>query len=172
MDLAAPPDGAQGRAADGWWSLDATLVLADLAGFTALTERLDALGRAGAEVLTDVVCGVLDRVLAPVAPAGGHVLTFGGDAALVLLDGEDHRARGRRLAEAMAQALRDLPPARTGRAPVRLTGSVGLASGRVDLHAVAGELVPAGPAVTAVQHAQAAAPPGTVAEADPVAGGT
>ncbi|MGC8722527.1 MAG: AAA family ATPase [Acidobacteriota bacterium] len=56
------------------------LLFADLAGFTAMTERLAAIGREGAEELTRVLNDFFAAMIAIVHEEGGDVLRFGGDA--------------------------------------------------------------------------------------------
>ena len=60
------------------------LLFADLAGFTAMTERLAAIGREGAEELTRVLNDFFAATIAIVHEEGGDVLRFGGDAMTLL----------------------------------------------------------------------------------------
>src|SRR6478752_8827009 len=81
------PDGARHLAVDG------TLVSADLSGFTALSERLAALGREGAEELTTLLNACFTGMIEIIEQHGGDVLKFGGDALLILFRGEGHADR-------------------------------------------------------------------------------
>lgn len=63
--------------------LHGALAFADISGFTALSERLGALGREGAEQITEVVNRYFKRMLGVVFAHGGDVFKFGGDALLV-----------------------------------------------------------------------------------------
>ena len=73
--------------------IDGTMVMADLSGFTALSERLAKLGDEGAERLTSVINSFFETMLKTATHYGGDTLTFGGDAILLLFDGEEHAAR-------------------------------------------------------------------------------
>ena len=74
--------------------LDGTLVSVDLSGFTALSERLAAKGRAGSEELILVISGVFEGLIGIADRHGGDVLKFRGDALLILFEGDGHeRAR-------------------------------------------------------------------------------
>ena len=73
--------------------VDGTMVMADLSGFTALSERLAKLGDEGAERLTAVINSFFEKMLKTASRYGGDTLTFGGDAILLLFDGEEHAAR-------------------------------------------------------------------------------
>ena len=58
------------------------VLLADVSGFTAITERLARRGPAGAEALGGLLNGTWGRLLTLIAEAGGDVLKFAGDALL------------------------------------------------------------------------------------------
>ncbi len=73
--------------------VDGTMVMADLSGFTALSERLAKLGDEGAERLTAVINSFFEKMLKTAARYGGDTLTFGGDAILLLYSGDEHAAR-------------------------------------------------------------------------------
>ena len=73
--------------------LDATLVSVDLSGFTALSERLAAKGRAGSEELILVISGVFEGLIGITLRHGGDVLKFRGDALLLLFEGDGHAER-------------------------------------------------------------------------------
>lgn len=70
--------------AEGAWRREGCLLFADLAGFTAMTERLAAIGREGAEELTRVLNDFFAAMIAIVHEEGGDVLRFGGDAMTLL----------------------------------------------------------------------------------------
>lgn len=110
-----------------------TLVLADIAGFTALTERLARAGRVGAEETSDLLSGVFTRLLGVAFDYGGRLLKWGGDAVLLLFDGADHAAAAGRAVWEMRAALRRLSGLRATVGPVRLRLSVGMHSGPVEL---------------------------------------
>src|SRR5512143_2318875 len=73
--------------------LDATLVSVDLSGFTALSERLAAKGRAGSEELILVISGVFEGLIGITLRHSGDVLKFRGDALLILFEGAGHAER-------------------------------------------------------------------------------
>jgi class 3 adenylate cyclase len=79
-------------------SVDASLVFADISGFTALTERLAVRGRMGAEELIETLNRVFGAMLAQAAIRGGEMLKFGGDALLFVFRGDDHAMRACRSA--------------------------------------------------------------------------
>src|SRR6056297_225216 len=69
--------------------VEGALVSADISGFTALSERLAAYGREGAEELTLLLNQCFGGMIEIIDAYGGDVLKFGGDALLVLFDGDD-----------------------------------------------------------------------------------
>jgi adenylate cyclase len=112
---------------------EATLLMADLAGFTALTSRLEAMGRDGNERLTELV----NRTFVPLVDWSlayrGDLLAYAGDAILVAFGGADHAARALAAACAMQRAMRELPPLvlASWPEPVAPTLRVGLSGGRL-----------------------------------------
>jgi class 3 adenylate cyclase/tetratricopeptide (TPR) repeat protein len=119
-------------------AVDGTLVSADLSGFTRLSERLAAMGREGAEELTTLLNSVFEHMTTSVADHGGDVVSFGGDALLVLYTGHDHATRACRNTAAMRRIVSEPLVTSTG-AKVQLRISQGVHSGRFHL-----ALVPAG----------------------------
>ena len=148
-----------------WREVDATLLFADVSGFTALGERLARSGRVGTEELTDVIKAVFARMLEPVLALGGDLLKFGGDAVLLLFEGDDHAERAAAGALAMQEAIRSLRGMRTSAGAVSLRLSAGLASGPLHLFLAGSsfkDLVVAGPLSSAVCDLEGAAGPGEV----------
>jgi len=91
-------------------TVEATLVFVDVSGFTALTERLAARGRAGAEEITEIV-GSTFAELARIAGAyGADLLKWGGDASLLLFEGLEPLQGG-----SIVLAQRSLPRRRGAR---------------------------------------------------------
>ena len=84
----------------------AAAMFVDISGFTSLSERLAALGRVGAEELTEVLDTVFGSMLALVRERGGALLKFGGDALLLLFDGDDHGVQAASAAVEMRATLR------------------------------------------------------------------
>lgn len=63
------------------------VLIADISGFTALTERFAQRGPAGAEELKTVLDAIFGKLDDIVARHGGDLLHFAGDAAMALFDG-------------------------------------------------------------------------------------
>ena len=70
----------------GGRKLRGAMMLADVSGFTGLTERLRARGSEGAEILWRQIDGYFGRMMEIITAHGGEVLRFPGDAAIVLFD--------------------------------------------------------------------------------------
>src|SRR3954454_18859309 len=86
---------------------DGTCVFVDVSGFTKLSERLARRGgREGAEQLADAIGGCFERLLRVGYANGGSLLKFGGDALLLLFEGEAHVERACASAVAMRGELR------------------------------------------------------------------
>ena len=132
-------------------SLEATVVFADVSGFTRLSERLARAGKEGAEQLTDAINTCFTALLAEAYERGASLIKFGGDALLLWFDGDDHPARACTAAVAMRQTLRDLSSKRIGAIKVGLRISIGIHSGVYETFLVGGshgEYVIAGPAAS------------------------
>jgi class 3 adenylate cyclase/tetratricopeptide (TPR) repeat protein len=152
--------------------IDATLLFADVAGFTALNERLLRRGREGAELLTNLLDAVFGRMIAEAEELGGDLLSFGGDALLLCFDGADHLGRATTTAERLQQVLSDRTPAHRAIGRVELGMSMGLASGPVVLlncGDTSAQLVVLGPTVDGVLAAEATAVGGEIRHGTPTA---
>lgn len=110
-----------------------TVLLADISGFTRLSERLAVRGRAGAEEVVGLVGRVMTAFVSEIERHGGDVLVFGGDALLVLLEGEESARRGTLTAAAIRQWLDDHGTVATSAGRVSLRATIGVATGEVDL---------------------------------------
>ncbi len=145
--------------------LDGSLVSVDLSGFTALSERLAAKGRAGAEELIFLISSVFDGLIGAAAQRGGDVLKFRGDALLILFDGPGHELRACSAAAEMQQSIAQSGRADSSVGPVTLSMSTGIFSGPCQFF-VAGtsheELLVAGPAATATIGLEDAAQAGEI----------
>jgi len=153
-------------------SIDATLLFADVSGYTALTERLAVLGRAGAEAVTAAVNRCFELLVGCVLDRRGDVLRFGGDALFVAFEGADRVVRALSAAEAMQRVIASLPPVEVPGGTVVLRQSIGVHDGRVLMHRWEGswvEILPVGPAVSEVLRNEAAANAGEVAISEMVA---
>jgi len=157
--------------------LDATMVVIDISGFTAMSERLATQGRVGSEEVTEVLDAVFTQLLSVAYADGGSLVKFGGDALLLLFDGPGHAHRGVHAAAGMRRTLRECGTVSTSVGRIRLRMSVGVHSGRF-LMVLAGhrhrELVVTGPGVTTaveMEHAASAGEillsPATAAAVDP-----
>jgi class 3 adenylate cyclase len=112
-------------------SLDATVLLADVTGFTRVTAQLGALGRAGNEYLTYALNQAFKVAVRSLLTYGGDLLAFGGDALLAVFRGPDCAAAATTSAWQMQAALAalDLDPFIGLSEPLRLQIKIGLASG-------------------------------------------
>ena len=114
-----------------WSERDATVIFADVSGFTRLSERLAALGAEGSEAVKEIINAIFEPCLEHALRAGGDVIKFAGDGFLTSFDGDDHPVRAARAAAAMQRTVRQLDTFRTpvGRIRPRLT--VGAETGDV-----------------------------------------
>src|SRR5688500_20009366 len=94
-----------------------------------MSERLSTLGKAGAEEITEVMNATFAALLGVAYAQGGGLLKFGGDALLLLYDGDDHAGRAARAAFEMRRTLRAMGRPRTSAGPVQLRMHAGLNSG-------------------------------------------
>ncbi len=179
-DAGAPPEASLWpyvpRLLPGWLataqgrehrSVDGSLVLLDISGFTELTERLARRGREGAEEMSDLLGATFEELLASADAEGAELLKWGGDALLLLVDGPPSAIRACRAAVAMRRALRRVGRLSTSAGPVVLRASVGVHTGGVDLFLVGEpeihrELAVAGPGASEVVRLQASAGAGQV----------
>jgi class 3 adenylate cyclase/tetratricopeptide (TPR) repeat protein len=147
-------------------AVDGTCVFVDVSGFTKLSERLARRGgREGAEQLADAIGRCFEGLLAVAYDKGGGLLKFGGDALLLLFDGDAHMERACASARAMSAELHAHRAVHTGTAAVELRMSVGVHSGEYLLFAVGEshrELLIAGPAATEVVRMEQEAATGEV----------
>lgn len=130
---------------------EGTLAFVDISGFTALTERLESRGKIGAEVLRDTLDRIFKALLDEAYAWGAGLLKWGGDALLLLFDGEAHPERAARAAWEMQQTIERVGRIRVDGGVVTLGMSVGIASGRIDFFTAGSrhrELLVAGPVAT------------------------
>jgi class 3 adenylate cyclase len=126
-----------------------TCVFADISGFTTLTERLATRGKAGAEEMGDLLNAAFDELLTAAYDFGASLIKWGGDAVLLLFDGDDHPARAAHAAWNMQAVMRRIGRLRTSVGVLRLGMSVGVHTGEVDFMLVGSsyrELIVTGPA--------------------------
>jgi class 3 adenylate cyclase/tetratricopeptide (TPR) repeat protein len=128
-----------------------SLAFVDISGFTKLTERLATKGKIGAEELNDVLDAVFGELLAVAYADGAGLIKWGGDAVLLLFEGEDHAARACRAAYGMRRTIRRIGRVRTSVGEVVLRMSIGIHSGTFNFFLVGDrhfELVITGPGAT------------------------
>ena len=144
-------DWLRDRREDLWHEVDGTVAFIDISGFTAMSEQLSSRGKAGAEEVTEVMNATFAALLAVAYAQGGGLLKFGGDALLLLYEGEEHAARAARAAFEMRRTLRAIGRPRTSAGVVQLKMHAGLHSGRFQFFLLGEghrELLIAGPAAT------------------------
>jgi class 3 adenylate cyclase/tetratricopeptide (TPR) repeat protein len=154
--LASHPEG-------GWSEITGTLAFFDVSGFTRLTERLARLGRSGAEHINDVLNTIFEGLIDQVFGVDGDVLEFGGDAMVVLYDGDRHAERAAIAAARMFDFMSRDGLIETPLGNVRLRMSCGMASGTQAYHLIGTTrraLMVAGPVSTEMARLEAAASAG------------
>jgi predicted ATPase/class 3 adenylate cyclase len=126
------------RAASPVYGQAATLLLADVTGFTPLTARLATRGRSGTESLT----ATLNQLFATIVPIAlaydGDLLAFGGDAILVAFRNPGHALAAISAAWQMQRALvvPDREPISAIAPSLRVQMKIGVASGPLVLASV------------------------------------
>ena len=131
--------------------IEGTMVFVDISGFTAMSERLARFGKVGAEEVTEVLGNCFKGLLAVAYPLGGRLIKFGGDALLLLFDGDEHQRRAVNAAVGMQQAIRSLGKVKTSAGNMTLRMSIGAHSGTFHFFLVGEshrELILTGPAAT------------------------
>ena len=155
-----------------WREVDGTVAFIDISGFTAMSEKLSSLGRAGAEEVTEVMNATFAGLLAVAYAQGGGLLKFGGDALLLLYEGEGHAARAARAAFEMRRTLRAIGRPKTSAGSIQLKMHAGLHSGRFQFFLIGEshrELLIAGPAATRTVEMEAASEAGEILVSDETA---
>jgi class 3 adenylate cyclase/tetratricopeptide (TPR) repeat protein len=148
-----------------WLEVDGTVAFIDISGFTAMSEKLSSSGRAGAEEVTEVMNATFSALLEVAYGEGGGLLKFGGDALLLLYEGEGHAPRAARAAFEMRRTLRAIGRPRTSAGAVQLKMHAGLHSGVFQFFLVGDshrELLVTGPAATRTVEMEAASEAGEI----------
>ncbi len=109
--------------------VDGSLAFVDISGFTTLTERLARRGRIGAEEMSDTLSTTFGALLAVAYEDGAGLVKWGGDAVLLLFEGQDHALRAARAAYRMRRTMRQVGRIDTAAGRVNLRMSVGIHSG-------------------------------------------
>jgi predicted ATPase/class 3 adenylate cyclase len=142
-----------------------TLVFVDISGFTRLTERLAAKGKIGAEEMSDILDVTFAALLGVAYEFGAWLVKWGGDAVVLLFEGEDDAERACTAAHEMRQTMRQVGRLRTSVGNVTLRMSVGVHSGEFDFYLLGSlhkELVITGPGATATVNMESAAEAGEI----------
>ena len=150
-------------------SVAGTCVFADISGFTKLTERLAKRGKAGAEEMGDLLNATFDQLLTAAYDYGANLVKWGGDAVLLLFDGEGHVPRAARASWAMQEVMREIGRLETSCGVVRLGMSIGVHTGAFDMMLVGSryrELIVTGPDATTTAHMEKIAERGQVVVSD------
>ncbi len=146
-------------------AVEGTGVFADISGFTQLTEKLAARGRVGAEEMGDTLNLVFGALLGSAYEYGAGLVKWGGDAVLLLFQGDHHAERAAAAAMEMQRVITAVGRIQTSSGEVRLKMSIGLHSGDLDFMLVGEqfrELIVTGPDASLVAQMEAAAQAGQV----------
>jgi class 3 adenylate cyclase len=123
---------------DGWRTSGAVLVI-DITGFTALTERLAERGPGGAETLAEILNASFGGVIERIHAHGGDIVSFAGDAILaVWTAGPDETAAAVTAAAASALESQQTLEARPPVEGVQIRARAGIAMGPIWVGIVGG----------------------------------
>jgi class 3 adenylate cyclase/tetratricopeptide (TPR) repeat protein len=145
--------------------VEGTVVFVDVSGFTKLTDRLAARGKAGAEEITDVIGTVFGGLLEIANSYGADLLKWGGDAVLLLFGGPDSAERSTRAAVLMSRSMAKVGRLKTSAGKVSLDVSISAHSDAFDFYLLGDrhkELILTGPSATTVARLEAIAESGEV----------
>lgn len=147
--------------------LDGALLLADISGFTTLSERLSTLGKVGAEQITDLVNRYSGAMLEVLFAHGGDLFKFGGDALLAFFPDEiGGSTSGLQAAWAMQEAMAAFHQVETSLGTFPLQMKIGLHTGPVFVARVGTaaerEFIVTGPTVNATARAEELASAGQI----------
>lgn len=151
---------------------DATILYADLSGFTKLAAAFATLPD-GAEILHDSLTQLYDVLIDTIIAHGGDVVSIAGDALTGWWPEKIDTSIAHRCGMAMIAALLALPAITTPQGPFRLDLRIGISAGPVYV-VLAGlpshglHLVLTGPAIAAATASERRATPGTIHIAEPL----
>ena len=157
--LRESPDGSH-RMVDG------TLALFDISGFTRLTERFARAGKVGAEEVSQILNAAFISLLDVASGWGADLIKWGGDAVLLLFQGDGHAVTACAAASEMRRTLRRAGKVTGTAGSATLRMSAGVHSGQVMFFLVGTvhrELIITGPAATQTAVMEAVAEAGQVA---------
>jgi len=112
--------------------LRGTLLFSDVSGFTALSERLQALGPQGAEQMTEIMNRYFARMLEITACSGGTLLKFAGDAMLIYFPQQENDAQASwavRAGQRMLNAMTEFADLQAPGGKVSLKMKIGVGTG-------------------------------------------
>jgi class 3 adenylate cyclase/tetratricopeptide (TPR) repeat protein len=145
--------------------LEGSLVFADISGFTHLSERLARRGPVGAEELVGIINACFGELLPAAYEQGAGLLKFGGDALLLLVQGQEHAARACVAAFEMRRRLGQFTRSTSMSEAAHLRISIGVHSARFNFFLVGGshrELLVTGPGATQTVACESAADAGEI----------
>ena len=145
----------------------ATVLFADISGFTSLTEALAKRGAEGPEEMTRLLNAYFSRLISAIESEGGEVVKFSGDALTALFPATDEPAghaarRAVQAAGAMQALMGDFADLPTSAGHIALAVKIGIGTGTVHAFRVGGilerwEYVVAGDPISQVAEAEHAA---------------
>ncbi|MCX7680828.1 MAG: AAA family ATPase, partial [Anaerolineae bacterium] len=143
-----------------------TVMCADISGFTAMSEKLSQLGKAGAEEVTGIINRLFTTLQEVSERYGGDLVKFGGDALIIHFGEEAHALRACLAAMQMQEAMGSFRETPTSQGVFRLQMSIGIGSGplfMVNLGSEEGmEFVVMGQAIARMAQAESHAAAGEV----------
>ena len=154
-------------------TVDGTLGFIDISGFTRLTERFARAGKVGAEEMSQILDAVFTSLLDVAYGYGAELIKWGGDAVLLLFQGDGHAAAACAAAWEMQKTLRRVGRVTGTAGSATLRMSAGVHSGEIMFFLVGSrhrELIITGPAATQTAMVEAAAEAGQVAVSHDTAG--
>lgn len=113
----------------GYW-IHGSLMHCDVTGFTAMSEKLGALGKEGAELMAGVLNEFFERMLSIAISWGGIQIKFGGDAMLLYFPENDHAERSSACGLEMQSAMHEFARVRVKNDYHKLLMRIGVHSGR------------------------------------------
>jgi class 3 adenylate cyclase len=147
-------------------------LFADVSGFTAMSRKLSAFGREGAEEITGIVNNYFTAMLDISENFGGDLLKFGGDALLIFFDGESGPIRSLAAGHAMMSAIKRFSSLKTSQGEFPLQMKIGIASGSIFMAnlgtPVDMDYAILGRTLTEMAHAETLAEPGQIVVSDRV----
>jgi class 3 adenylate cyclase/tetratricopeptide (TPR) repeat protein len=119
------------------------VLIADISGFTPLTEELGRRGAEGTEELARLLTVYFDQMIALIESQGGDIVKFGGDSVTALFAARDEPLnhavqRAQQAAESMQTAMAGFADLETSIGPVTLEIKVGIGAGAVQTMQVGG----------------------------------